>query len=86
MSSLISTANQIAVILCCTEPDDYTATSASFTFNASVPQNCVDVPIISDNIIEGSESFFGNLYTSAPRVTLSPDETEISIVDGDRKC
>ena len=49
-------------------------------------QNCVNVPIISDNIIEGSENFFGNLDTSAPRVTLRPDETEISIVDGDCKC
>ena len=51
-------------------------------------QECVNVPIISDNIVEGSESFFGNLDTSAPRdtVTLNPDETEISIIDGSRKC
>ena len=46
----------------------------------------MDVPIIDDNIIEGSESFTGNLDTSAPRVTLDPQETRITITEELRKC
>ena len=41
----------------------------------------MNVPITSDNIVEVSESFFGILETTAPRVTLMPDTTEITITD-----
>ena len=41
---------------------------------------------MTDNIIEGNESFTGNLDTSAPRVTLSPDETLITIAEMLCKC
>ena len=43
----------------------------------------MNVPIISDGIAEGSESFTGNLDTTAPRVTLDPDVTEVTINDID---
>ena len=46
----------------------------------------MDVPIIADNITESSESFTGNLDTGAPRVTLNPDETIITISDDDGPC
>ena len=41
----------------------------------------MNVPIISDSIIEGIEMFSGNLATTAPRVTLDPDVTQITITD-----
>ena len=41
----------------------------------------MNVPIISDIIVEDNESFTGNLDTSAERVTLDPDETQITIDD-----
>ena len=63
------------------EPDDYTETIMLFIFNRGQIENCVDIPIMNDTIIEGSESFFGNLQTSAERVTLNPDLAEISIID-----
>jgi hypothetical protein len=69
----------------CPAPSDYTSTTDTFTFSATQNRDCVDVPIISDNIVEVSESFFGNLDTTAPRVTLAPDVTEITITDEDRK-
>jgi hypothetical protein len=65
--------------LSCPAPSDYTATTDTFTFSGTQNRDCVDVPIISNNIIELPESFFGNLETTAPRVTLNPDVTEITI-------
>ena len=68
------------------EPNDYTETVMSFIFNRGQIENCVDIPIVNDSIIEGSESFFGNLQTSAERVTLNPDLAEISILEANGKC
>ena len=63
-----------------TEPDDYTETIMLFIFNRGQIENCVDIPIVNDNIIDGLVSFFGNLQTSAERVTLNPDLAEMSIL------
>jgi hypothetical protein len=41
----------------------------------------VNVPIIPDSIFEGSKSFSGILETTAPRVTLDPAATVITISD-----
>ena len=81
----LHTASDVSKFICCfclcTAPQDYTATIATFTFSATQSQDCVDVPIIPDNVIEGSESFSGNLDTSAALVTLDPHITEITIID-----
>jgi hypothetical protein len=71
--------------LSCPAPSDYTATTDTFNFSGTQNRDCVDVPIISNNIVELPESFFGNLDTTAPRVTLAPDVTEITITDEERK-
>ena len=65
-----------------TAPEDYNDTSTTFIFDSTMQDRCENVPIISDNMIEGRESFFGMLSTSAPRVTLNPDQAEIIIDDG----
>jgi hypothetical protein len=41
----------------------------------------VDIPIVSDGIVEVSEDFFGQIETTAPRVTLDPAGTVITITD-----
>ena len=45
----------------------------------------MNVPIIPDIIFEGNKSFSGILDTSAPRVTLNPAVTVISITDDEGK-
>ena len=47
--------------------------------------HCVVVPVIDDNFAEGGEVFLGLLTTDEDRVTLSPSETTITIVDSDGK-
>jgi hypothetical protein len=67
--------------------DDYSATMESLTFapgNDTIP-HCVTVPILSDVIAEGQEFFLGNLESDGDRVTLSPQETTITILDDDGK-
>ncbi len=59
---------------------DLTFTSADFA--GGVPQN-VRVPIIDDAIFEGDEVFLGRLFGSAPRLTVAPDETVITIREDD---
>ena len=66
-----------------TGSEDYVETTEVFVFSDSQQQFCANVPKISDNIHEGSESFFGNLFTNASRVTLDPESTEITFIDND---
>ena len=56
-----------------------------FIFDDTQQENCADIPINPDNILEGTERFFGALQTSAQRVTVIPDQTQIEIIDGQRK-
>ena len=65
------------------EPDDYLEIITTFVFSDSQQQNCVNVPINPDDPFEGDENFFGNLATNAPRVTLDPELTEITIVNAE---
>ena len=50
------------------------------SFSAGNPRNCQDIPIEDDDILEGVENLFANLTTSDPEVILSPDVTEILIL------
>ena len=74
-------SNVICYFLESAAPADYTATTATFTFSGTQNRDCVNVPINEDNILEVRETFSGNLDTSAPRVTLQPDVTVITITD-----
>ena len=82
---LSSVSRLTCCFIYCAAPGDYTATTATFIFSQTQNQDCVNVPIISDGIAEDSESFTGNLDTTAPRVTLDPDVTEVTIIDFDCK-
>jgi len=71
-----------------------TATSSDFNsqqdvilqFDETSLTQMVNVAIISDNILEGTESFFGNLTTSDSDVTLNPSAAVVNILDvGDGK-
>ena len=49
-------------------------------------QQCIDVTILSDTIVEYEENFFLHLSTNDGQVMLYPDETEVVIVDNDSEC
>ncbi len=53
------------------------------TFSAGQIEQCVNVTVKIDEFTEGAEVFSGRITNDAgnPRVTLSPDEAVVTIVD-----
>ena len=66
-------------------PTDYTSTSQQLTFSATNTREDVAIPITDDNIDEAIEQFLGRLtlVTSGVSVQLSPQQTEVRIIDDD---
>ena len=46
-------------------------------------QQCVNISILSENIVENDEVFLAQLATDDTSVNLIPDEAQIIIVDND---
>ena len=66
--------------------EDYVAqTFQPLVFTADEVQNCINIEIVDDTIVEPNENFSLVLSTSEERVTLSPDSAEIIILDNDCK-
>ena len=66
-------------------PNDYTSTSQLLTFSATNTREDVAISITDDNIDEVIEQFLGHLtlVTSGVNVQLSPQQTEVQIIDDD---
>ena len=62
---------------------DYTADNGEFTFSSSSLQQCVNIAIQDDNVLEPSETFSVTIDTSVDRVMLEPNITIVEIVDND---
>ena len=60
---------------------DYTFSSESLTFDESTTIQCVQITINPDNILEEDEIFIVSLTTPDDDVTLSPDDSEVTITD-----
>ena len=65
--------------------EDYTSTSYSLVFipDNERAQQCRAVNILSDDNLEGTETFMTTLATTDDRVSLNPDNEAIFIVDND---
>ncbi|BCM94044.1 hypothetical protein IAD21_05940 [Abditibacteriota bacterium] len=75
-----------------TQPNDYTFTSGTLTFNANQTTQTIQVPIIDDTIAENTENFrvriFNPAFVTPPTdnifITLSPNATTtVTILDDD---
>ena len=66
---------------------DYSQISTTLSFNTANDRQlmCMDIPIIDDLLIEGSENFFVSLTTSEVGVTFNPSRTTVTISDNDSK-
>ena len=62
---------------------DYTAANGEFTFSSSSNQQCVNITIVDDNVLESLETFSVTIDTSVDRVVLEPNTTVVEIVDND---
>ena len=65
-----------------TATEDYVSISdLTLIFNLTVPFVQVPVTIVDDAIVEGDQSFFGNLNNPVGRVTLDPAQATVTITD-----
>ncbi len=62
---------------------NYVAVRVHLVFDANTNRSCVNVTSTEDDIYEGSEVFDINLDTADTRVTVAPDEGEITITNKD---
>ena len=63
---------------------DYIAANGEFTFSSSSSnQQCVNITIVDDNVLESLETFSVTIDTSVDRVVLEPNTTVVEIVDND---
>ena len=59
--------------------------TTELTFNADNANQIVMIPIIGDNVVEGTESFSVSLTTVDSAVMLIPQTTTVIIQDDDSK-
>ena len=64
---------------------DYLPVSLPFTFSGSVSENCFNITLLDDDVLESPENFILDLDTDDSSVTLAPEEAEVQIADTDRK-
>ena len=64
---------------------DYTVTGSDLTFNATTSSQTVTIPILEDNIVEGSETIIVTLTSSDPAAIVYPQTSSVTIVDNDGK-
>lgn len=63
-------------------PGDYGGISTLLSFEACDKRQCIEVPLVSDNIGEEAEAFTAHLERTAnldPRITLDPNITTVVI-------
>ena len=64
---------------------DYTVTSSDLTFEAATSSQTVTIPIVDDDIVEGSETIIVTLTSADPAVILNPPSASVTIEDNDGK-
>ena len=64
---------------------DYVVTSSDLTFNGATSSQTVTIPILEDNIVEGSETVIVTLTSADPAVILNPPSASVTIEDDDSK-
>ena len=64
---------------------DYVVTSSDLVFNATTSSQTVTIPILDDNIFEGSETIIMTLASADPAAILTPQTANVTIEDNDGK-
>ena len=64
---------------------DYTVTSSDLTFDAATSSQTVTIPILEDDIVEGSETITVTLTSTDPAAILNPQSASVTIEDNDGK-
>ena len=64
---------------------DYTVTTSDLTFDVAPSSQTVTIPILEDNIVEGSETIIVTLTSADPASILNPSSASVTIEDNDGK-
>ena len=64
---------------------DYVVTSSDLTFDAATSSETVTIPLLEDDIVEGSETIIVTLTSADPAVILNPSTASVTIEDNDSK-
>ena len=64
---------------------DYVVTSSDLIFNVTTSSQTMRIPIIEDNIYEGSETITVTLTSTDPAAIVNPPSASITIEDDDGK-
>ena len=62
---------------------DYIVTSSDLTFNATTSSQTVTIPILEDDIFEGSETIIVTLTSTDPASIVNPQSASVTIEDND---
>ena len=64
---------------------DYRVTSSDLTFNTTTSSQTVAIPILEDNIVEGSETITVTLTSADSAAIVNPPSASVTIEDNDGK-
>ena len=64
---------------------DYRVTSGDLTFNTTTSSQTVTIPILEENIVEGSENIIVTLTSTDSAAILNPQSASVTIEDNDGK-
>jgi fibronectin type 3 domain-containing protein len=64
-----------------TAPDDYLSTSGTLLFQAGETTKTINIPIVSDRLIEGPETVNVSLSNISSGVLLTPSDVKLTILD-----
>jgi len=73
----------ITFVVFSTAPNDYSASTHQLTFQPGITQQCADISIVEDVILENDEMFTVLLNTTDQAVVLSTATATIIITDND---
>ena len=64
---------------------DYIVTSSDLAFDATTSSQTVTIPILEDNLFEGSETIIVTLTSTDSAAILNPSSASVIIEDNDGK-
>ena len=64
---------------------DYIVTSSDLVFNTTTSSQTVTIPILEDDIVEGSETIIVTLTSADPAAIVNPQSASVIIEDNDGK-
>ena len=89
LSPLLNGVNDVIPLpLSVESPEDYRAVDTVLTFGANTPEQCVNISIRDDDVVEQTESFIVTLERPLDlnnSVSLSPTQQTITIINEDGK-